>query len=236
MPRRKKETASTDAESSSVKSAKKKKRVGIAVRVAKDKPKPVVKTEVAAEVAAPAQVAVPVAVAAPVKPVEMPQASATPAPVIQPAVPTPAAVPAEAKPVTEKTSRPYSDKEKSMIMWTAIIFIMIMVFGLWFMSIKLQLQSNIPDSPADQFDFSKVSDDISQAMQEVNDSLKQLATTTPTSTPADIATSTVRDLTATSTGEIASTTSLDAASIQRTIRELEAQLNRSTTTATSTAR
>lgn len=120
-----------------------------------------------------------------------------------------------------------------MILWTAVIFIMIMVFGLWFMSIKLQLRNEVPDNPTSQFDFKKVSDDISSAMREASESLKQLATTTPTSTPATDATATS---TATSTDVLATTTPLDDAAILNTIKELEAQLNRGTTTATSTAR
>ena len=230
MPRRKKAAASTDAASSSVKPEKKKKRVGVAVRVLKEKAKPAAKAvPPVADIAAPAVVATTPAVsAAPVvPPVELAPAPAKPAPQ-EPA-------PLQPQAASDKPSRPYSDKEKAMIMWTAVIFIMIMVFGLWFMSIKLQLQSESVKQPANEFDFKKVSEDISSAMREANESLKQLASTTPTSTP-EAATSTVDAIMASSTGVIATTTSLDEAAIQNTIKELEAQINRATTTATSTAR
>ncbi|NTW22263.1 hypothetical protein HGA34_01810 [Candidatus Falkowbacteria bacterium] len=236
MPRRKKEAVSTDAVAGSVKSEKKKKRVGVAVRVLKEKAKPAV-------------AAVPVAVQAPVKaaPAPVPVAPVMPATPFEAVSPAPLASPTKQEPVqpavqaqavTAKPTRPYSEKEKSMIMWTAVIFIMIMVFGLWFMSIKLQLQSEVIEKPTDQFDFKKVSDDITNAMREANESLKQLASTTPTSTPETVvsATTTERDLTSTTTEEMATTTSLNEEAIQNTIKELELRLNRGTTEATSSVR
>jgi len=222
MPRSKKEATSVDAVKSSVKPSKKKARVGVAVRVVSEKPKAVEQAP---------QIVKPVAAEPIAAPVEQPKPIESPRLTASPVVPlTPKVEEVAKEPVAQKTNRPYSDKEKSMILWTAVIFIMIMVFGLWFMTIKLQLSNEVTDKPMGEFDFKKVSEDISQAMQEVNASLKQLSTTTPTSTSEMIATTTTNIIATTTTGELISTSTLDEASIQRTIKELEAQLNRSATT------
>jgi hypothetical protein len=80
-----------------------------------------------------------------------------------------------------KTNKPVkTDKDKRFLMWSGVIFFMIIIFAVWIFNLrsvfKTSRESNINDSAFEEWE--KISDDFSETLEKVKEGMSQLKDTT----------------------------------------------------------